>query len=54
MAEAARKHRKEKSRNRKIAEIKNIQRKLTEVIEKIRLRWFGNLKKMGSDRIPKS
>ena len=39
-------------RKEKIRQIMNAQYNITEVMEKRQLRWFGYLKRMGSDRIP--
>ena len=49
---AARKSRKEKIMNMKIREIINVQHHIIEVIEKIQLKWFGDLKRMSNNRNP--
>ena len=44
---------KEKITNLKFREIAIVQYHITEAIEQKLLRWFGHLKRMGNDRIPK-
>ena len=47
------KSRKNKIRNLRITEIINLKHNMIEIIGERGLRFFGHLKRMGSDRIPK-
>ena len=47
------KSRKEKIMSLKIRKFVNVQHIIVEVIEKRRLKWFGHLKRIRSNRIPK-
>ena len=49
----ARKARMDKIRNQGIREIMKVNKNILEVIEERKLRWFGHIKRMGGDRIPK-
>jgi hypothetical protein len=49
---SARKSRKEKVRNATIREIMEVGKKILEVIEEKRLRWFGHVKRMPGNKLP--
>jgi hypothetical protein len=50
---SARKSRKEKVRNVTIREIMKVGKNILEVIEVKRLRWFGHVKRMPGNRLPR-
>ena len=50
---AVRKSRLDKIRNQRIREMMKVDNNILEVIEGRKLRWFGHIKRMGEDRIPK-
>jgi hypothetical protein len=51
---SARKSRKEKVRNVTIREIMEVGKNILEVTEEKRLRWFGHLKRMPGNRLPRN
>jgi hypothetical protein len=50
---SARKSRKEKVRNGTIREVMEVGKNILEVIEEKRLRWFGHVKRMPGNRLPR-
>jgi hypothetical protein len=50
---SARKSRKEKVRNVTIRESMEVEKNILEVIEEKRLRWFGHVKRMPGNRLPR-
>jgi hypothetical protein len=50
---SARKSRKEKIRNVTIREVMEARKNILEVIEEKRLRWFGHVKRMPGNRLPR-
>jgi hypothetical protein len=50
---SARKSRKEKVRNVTIREVMDVRKDILEVIEEKRLRWFGHVKRLPGNRLPR-
>jgi hypothetical protein len=50
---SARKSRKEKVRNGTIREIMEVRKNILEEVEEKRLRWFGHVKRMPGNRLPR-
>ena len=51
---SAKKSRREKVKNSVIRELMNVNKNVIEVIEERSLRWFGHIKRMEAERIPKA